>query len=196
MVDTADSSRIVYSVSGTNNIPTLYSDDKLVMYSADEIPDSLNVERFSSVGWTLGLFGLQSATNGGVKITSDSLVPGSDAASKLSAVLGKSKAVTIYSIDGNEITTSYPFSKANSFEQMEEGETHTLGVYAGTYYKEINISADTKLWSSSMTTTTAGYTRTKSNYIEINIGGLEDGYYSFNGTGLVKVVRKETRPTE
>ena len=67
MVDTADSSRIVYSVNGTNNIPTLYSDDKLVMYSADEIPDSLNAERFSSVGWTLGLFGLQSATNGGVQ---------------------------------------------------------------------------------------------------------------------------------
>ena len=194
IVTSADPSRVVFSVKGNNEIPTLYSDDKLIMYSSDEIPDSLNVEKFSPTGWTLGIYGLTESTNGGYKITKDCLVPESNAYEVLSSVLTKSNEVTLYSIDNKVLDEKFDFTRAGSFPAMEKGEKHTLGVYAGTYYADIVIQADTKLWASQITSTTAGYKRTKDGYAEILIGNLEDGYYNFDGKGLVKVVQSEKRP--
>lgn len=195
-VTSADNSRIVYSVNGDNEIPTLYADDKLVMYSSGAIPDSLNIEKFTPTGWTFGIYGLTESTNGGYKITSDNLVEGSNASAQLSSALTNSDSVSIYSIDKTDLDEKYEFSKADSFKGMEKGEKHTLGVYAGSYYADIDILADTKMWSSQVTSTTAGYKRTKDGYVEILTGNLENGYYSFEGSGLIKVVTDEKRPEQ
>lgn len=186
----ASRDRLTWSVDGNKTIPVITAEDKLVYFSTGEIPEYFGVEQFAGGSYTFGLALLTPSTDGGVIVSESGILNGSSAETSLSGSVGRKMVLRIETINGEEIdgdTLSY----SGSITGLNKGETYTIGAYIGTRYGETQITADTRVFSSYMTTTTAGYTLTKNGYAEIDISDLEDGFYSVDGQGLFEIRRTE-----
>lgn len=187
----ASVSRMIWCCNEDKYIPTLYSDDKLVYYGS-ALPDGpFNVEEFIDLGYTIGASSLSKSTSGLISITDEQLLNGSNAYNILSPSL-PSTGWQMAEINGKLIDDSM-INDYGLIDGLEKGDKITIGVYSGTKYGKTEIVADTRVFCSYAVTATAGYTLTKNGYIEVDLGDLEDGYYSFEGCGLTQLKRSEKR---
>ena len=191
--NSASRERLTWSVSGNKVIPVLYANDELVYYGYGSIPEYFDVEQFTGGAYTFGVALLSESSNGGVSVHSDGVLPGSDAATQLSNSLGKNRLMRFVTINGESIEGDR-LSYSGSITGLEKNTSYDIGVYVGTYYAEVPIKADTRVFSSYKTTTTGGCKLTKDGYAVVDISSLEDGYYSINGLGLIEIRRSEERP--
>ena len=189
----ASQDRLTWSVNGDKTIPVIYAEDKLVYFSTGEIPEYFDVEQFAGGGYTLGLALMTPNADGGVNVNSAGLLNGSSAYEQLAGSVGKKMLLTIDTIDGNKVDPD-TLSYSGSFTGLEKGKTYKIGAYLGTHYGEIEIAADTRVFSSYLTTTTAGYTLTQNGYAEVDISDLEDGFYSIDNQGLIEIRKSESAP--
>lgn len=191
VVNSSAPDRFTWSCNNDKNIPVIYSDDKLVFYGS-ELPDNpYKVEKFNDLGYTIGTGPLSKSTSGLISITESQLMNGSNAAEILTPAI-PSNGWKLAEINGKAIDDN-TLNEYGLVAGLEEGQSVKIGVYAGTKYGNTDVIADTRVFVSTIVTETEGYCLTKKGYIEIDIGELEDGFYSFNGCGLTELRRAEKR---
>lgn len=188
----ASPNRITWVNDNNKEIPSLYSDDTLVYFSSEEIPAYFSVERFLSVGYTFGIYNASLSTDGEIVFSADSLISGTDADNLFSQAM-EGGVMSLISVDGNELSED-DLSRCGSIKGLEKDHVYTIGVYKGTYYEETELTADTRIFYSSLVDQTTGIDKTKDGYAIIRLPELEDGYYSVNGTGLFHYIPDEARP--
>lgn len=183
--------RYIYSVDGGKFIPTLYSDDKLIYVSDTSIPDEVNVEQFKTLGFTVGAVSISKGTNGSYSVTLENILKESDLYKQISDEMGNAKALTIKNISGNALKKER-ITSTGTITNLSENEAVTIDAYVGTFYKEIQTKADTKVWVSSRLFSIDDISLTKNGYAILNYN-FSEGYYDLNNEGLIRVVN-EKRP--
>lgn len=182
----ASSNRIIWSVDNKKAIPTLYKDDKLVYFSKSMLEEDFIIEKFKSMGYSIGVFGLSTGTNGEINISSNNLVTSSTLETQLKKTMVSDENITLEEIGGNKINADKLLS-GGIIPDLKKNKKYKIGVYKGTYYGETEVKADTKFFVSEKTDYTSGFEKTKSGYFIVNTGNLKNGYYSVNGEGLFRV---------
>ncbi len=192
-VTSSDASRVIVSKNNSKFIPTFYSDDLLVYFTTQTIPEEFNVERFRNTGYTIGLYGLSLGSNGRYTFDADDIVSGSDCATQIGSLATSGRLVTILSVNGKELTEDM-VTAAGSISGFSKGDKVTIEYMIGTYYGDFTTIADEIIFYSSATTTINSYKTTKNGYIVLDMPS-STGYMSVEGIGLMKVV-DEKRTTK
>lgn len=185
------SSRYIYSVDGNKYIPKLYKDDLLIYVSNATLPDEINVEKFKSMGYTIGAVNVGKGTSGTYSVTTENCIDGSDFATQVSNEIGNAKSLVIKKIAGSTLKADR-ITDTGTITGLEKDKEITIDAYAGTYYKEIKTKADTKIFVSSKLFTIEDMELTKNGYVILN-QNFGEGYYNINNEGLIQIV-DENRP--
>jgi len=188
----ATNTRLTWAVGADKPIPTVYKDDALVYITDREIPEAFEAERFVSSGYTFGLALLSIGSNGKISIAPDSALEGSNAYDIFGSALSDRAVVTIDSIDGKALSKE-DLSYGGCIKGLKKNETYTLSAYKGTHYAAVDVIADTRVFSSYEVDSTGGCTMTENGYAVVDISNLADGYYSFDGQGLIRICRDKSR---
>lgn len=195
-VTSAQTDRIVYSRNDSKYIPTLYKDDKLVMFTTSEIPETMGVEKFADAGYTYGLYRLSQGNNGSFSFTDDNFINGSTLQASFNEFLGDSGVANIVTV-GDKNLTSLDLTDAGTIKCSELGEKKTLSFMKGTFYSEVEAIADEHVWYSDETSCIPDYEMTKNGFIILTLpDSIKDGdYFSVMNTGLI-LKSGDNRPTE
>lgn len=197
VLPTGDPNRVVWMLDDNEDkIPTFYSGDELLYYSADVVPESFTIERFYDLGYTVGFKGLSeygssdySSNKYCLNFGSDSVVikAGTDA-EELAALSENYTNVIINSIGGQELTKSN-ISKAGTITGMKKNRPYNIEVYTGTVRTTYGMTANVRTFYSMESFTTNTYEFVGSNVIKIQLPKyLKTGYYCINGIGLFRYV--------
>lgn len=190
-----DERRIISSLNDTKYIPTLYRNDRLVYFTHDKIPDSFGIEKFRDAGYTFGLYGLSRSSGGEYVFGEECLIQDSSLYNTFNGYLNGNTAVLV-SVDGNPPEYD-DISLAGTFRCKKKGEKKTIAFLKGTYYSEVETTADEHVWYSSETSSVISYQVTKNGFIILELPDtIKDGdYLSVAGTGLIHVSDRD-RPEE
>lgn len=190
-----DARRIIYSLNDSKYIPTLYRDDRLVYFTPKKIPDSFGIEKFRDAGYTFGLYGLSKSSSGGYVFNEDNFIPDSSLCATFNGYLSGNIA-TLVTVDGKEPENG-DISLAGIYKCKKKGESKKIAFLKGTYYNEVDTSADEHVWYSAETSSVISYQVTKNGFIILELpDSVKDGdYLSVAGTGLIHVSDKN-RPEE
>lgn len=185
------SSRYIYSVDGNKYIPKLYKNDLLIYVSNSTLPDEIDVEKFKSLGYTIGAVNVGKGTSGTYSVTTENCIDGSDFATQVTNAIGNAKSLIIKKISGDTLKAGM-ITDTGTITGLEKDAEVTIDAYAGTYYKEIKTRADTRIFVSSKLLTIDDMELTKNGYIILN-QTFGEGYYNINNEGLIQIV-DENRP--
>lgn len=186
----ASSTRVIWSVNDQKVIPTLYKDDKLVYFSKNILENDFVIEKFKSTGYSIGVYGLSTGTNGDINISSNNIIAGSTFSSQLDKIIKNGESVAIEELSGKKVSED-KLKRGGIIPDLEKNKKYKIGIYKGTYYGKIEVLADTRFFVSEKTDYTKGFQKTKSGYVIVDTGNLENGYYSINGEGLFRVTDKK-----
>ena len=193
--DTSNPSRLVLSQNDSKYIPTLYSDDKLVYFSQNSIPEKIGIERFEDLGYCPGIFGLDKGSNGTISIQEQNVISGCSAGNELGSYIGSGGIVSVLTINGKN-SSAASLNIAGGFSGYKQGDKLKLGLMKGTYYSEVTIDTDLHVYSSAATDCISSYSTTKNGYIVLDLpGSIYQGYVSINNEGLM-YISKENRPNK
>jgi len=170
-------------------IPSHYVDE-IVAYTTDKTGiESVVLERYKDMGWSLGVhngtFDKEENTLGFEY--RDSVVKESDAG-KIFGDLESTK-IRIAAIDGRGLTKDDIDSAGGIIINLEKDKEYTVSFYAGTYYHEEKIKADTHLFQSYeiYNYDDTYISDTRNGYIAFNTpDDLKNGYYLINGQGFFR----------
>lgn len=189
----ASSDRYVYSVKDAKFIPTLYKNDALIYVSSSSIPKEISVERFKSCGYTIGAVAISKGTSGAYSVTNNNIISGSDFETQVTKNIGEAKTIVLKKANDTTVSDKN-LTKAGTLETFKKDQEIVLDCYVGTYYKEIETKADTKIWVSASVSTIDDIELTKHGYVILN-HSLDEGYYNINNEGLI-CYKNEKRPAE
>lgn len=185
---TLNEARVFATLKDDALIPTHYLDE-FVAYASDDISfQSVTLERFLDLGYSIGCYGGKRNADGSIYVSRQN---GIVADSSFAASIGSSQAedIRILSIDGKEITDDQFYQNAGIITGLEQDKEYTVGYYIGTKYQEEKIIADTRLYAAFEI-----YDYGK-DYISDTYNGymcfktptdLKSGYYNINGSGLFR----------
>lgn len=171
--------------TGDKFIPTLYADDQLVYITQESIPSTFLVEEFKDLGYTIGANALEYSNElNGVSAQLEKGLLESDYYKVLSEKVNDEDNLLYVEINNTPITLDN-ITYAGTFAGLEEGKKYKISLYKGTYYTEVDVVADTRVFASYSTSETLGYTRTKENYVVIELSpNIEQGYYTVDNSGM------------
>ena len=173
-------------------IPTHYKNEIVAQASgAASTLDDVVLERFRDIGYSVGIYNATyDPVNNSLNFNmSEKAIQDTDAREKLSDL--ESDEIRITEIDHQPLTNKNIDKDGGFFINLMHDKEYTLSLYAGTYYHEIEVKADTQLLqsfevfyydSSYISDTPNGYRcfNTPAN--------LKSGYYCINGGGLFRYV--------
>ena len=191
----ADDSRVIWLKSNEEVlIPTLYRDEPLVFASSNTIPENVTLERFKDCGYSVGIMGFAAKESG--KITQyttnmDNILIGSDAYETLSGV--DTSIITVAEFNGKKITSNH-FTYGGVLTNLKKNEKCLLGLYVGSYFNELELVADTRVFASDSITILESISLTKNGYYAIQLNeDMETGYYYLQDYGLFRYVNMDKR---
>ena len=196
--DSVDDNRIMWFKDDFANIPTLYSGDKLIFYSEEELDETFKWERFEDIGFSVGICHLTTTKTGRYQVSTNpddnNTYPGSDADQIL---LIENSSVIIDTIGGmklrekdNEITPT-SVSKCGSLLGLSEGDSYDLELYSGTNKIDLRLTADIRFMCPMELATTQDYDFENNTIIDINIPDeFASGYYLVNGQGMFRYCKE------
>jgi len=196
---------LLFTEADEKSIPTLYKGDKLVYYAKTDIPDTFTLERFTDLGYTVGVNGFKKGENAAkftLKMASSSILAGTDAQQCYSSSYADKKAkkgstltyvktdteLIADKISGTTITDAM-VSPSGVILGLTKDKSYTLDLYQGTTYIGHTIKCDTRALQGFEVYTTQDYTMTHDGYMVINIpDNFHSGYYYVQGSGLFKYI--------
>ena len=172
-----------------NCIPPHYIHEIIGCASKNREIPSITLERYKYLGYSLGVFKAELDKDGYISFSAkDNTVKGSSAGNLFRSA--PSDQISIVSIDG-EFITDENFNKSTGIiTGLEQFATVTVGYYAGSYYNEEELVADSMGFQAYEMFNYSGdkYTEdTPHGYKAFNTpDDLKSGFYNINGTGLFK----------
>ncbi len=189
---TADRSRVLYAGPNEDTlIPTHYKGEIIAQAAVDNDWNDVLLERFKDMGYSVGFFNAKynKEANELYFDLDTAGIEGTDFYKQMESL--ESASIRIVGVDHKELSTSNADFESGILIGMEKGESHLLSLYAGTYYHEVEVIADTQMFQS------FEYYSYDSSYIQDTPNGyrsfqipqqLKSGYYSINAEGLFRYV--------
>ena len=170
-------------------VPTYYYGELLAYASKSNKIDDVKLERYSDTGYSMGVFGAKWEDGYITFNLNQDTVKDSDAASKFKNA--RSGYIMIESINGQKVTADM-LNKAGVFVGFEKNKDYNVSFWAGTYYGEIQVTADTHFFQSYEIFTLEDHEITKNGYIAIRLPqDFKSGYYLIDGQGIFRYIAKE-----
>lgn len=170
-------------------LPTHYKDELVAYKSSSSDIESVNLTRYKDLGFSFGIYnGTFDSSDNYLHFTSDNLSEGSEAADIFSAY-SDAKDFRLASIDGKPLTADKVDLSAGVIPDLKENNKYTVAFYAGTEYHEVQMKADTQMFSQyEAYTYDSSYIKdTPNGYAAfMTPGALKSGYYCINGEGLFR----------
>ncbi len=185
-----DESRVIcITKEDEETIPTYYKDELIAYTSAKEMLKSITLERFRDLGFSFGVYNATfNKEQGTLDFESNRNVFKNTSAYEAFSDL-ESKNIRISAIDGKSITKEDVDLVAGVFPNLEKDKEYKVSFYAGTYYHETLIKADTQILKSyEIYNYDETYiSDTQNGYMAFYVpDDLKSGYYLIEGKGLYK----------
>lgn len=184
-----DPTRVLAVVKEETLLPKHYIGEIVAYASNQPKLEEINIERYRSLGYSVGAFaGTFDETEGCLMFNKNANVAKN---SSLYDIVKEtsSQEIRIVSINGEPLSTANIDMSSGVITGLEKDVTYIVGFYAGTYYYEAEIVADTlMLQSYEFFSYPMEYVDfTQNGYISFNTPqDLRSGYYFINGTGLFR----------
>lgn len=177
-----------------NLIPTFESGDKLIFTSVVERPYAFKFNKMKDLGYTVGIRFKMDYNDSETKEIFSFPTSTEDYCpfSKVGSIVGsrvKDKTTNIVDINGTKITPLM-FSEEGFLKGLNKNAMYQFGYYYGTKYSNIDIMADTHVYTKSDTLLSNNFKETKKGYIEISLPeDITGGTYNLDeqGGGLLRV---------
>ena len=188
---------IWFDTQNDNDIPTLYSGDELIYISSINIPhEGIEWERFADYGYSIGVANLEGDQSGHYRIINNSedgysgyINPNSDAVQLEN--FSNVPALFIDKLGSVEVRNSL-VSDGGTLMGLDKDTKYVCEWYAGTYYQDFEMTADTHVFCHLEKFTTYQYEFLHSNCISITIPKwLKTGYYYVSGLGFFRYVSSD-----
>lgn len=179
------------------NIPTLYSGDKLLYVSSNNIPyDGIKWERFADYGYTIGIANMIGDESGHYHINNDNgkgfdgyVCQYSDA-NQLNENFSDITNLFLDKIGGTKIRKD-DVSEGGTARNLVKNKEYVCEWYTGTMYQDFKMKANVHTFGSLETFTTYDYEFLHSNCIEISIPRwFKTGYYYIEELGMFRYISK------
>ena len=183
--------RFVWGRNDLSLMPTLYKNESIAFCSKVDDLEVVVLERFKDIGFSLGVHSIE--YNKEKKMltmsTEQNAIKGTSMQVELDKA--KSKNIQIETINGMPVTESM-LNTSGILTCLDEDATYKLGYYAGTYYTESVVTADTNFFVSYEIFATDHISYTKNGYLSITMPSyLKSGYYFINGFGFFKYIAED-----
>ena len=191
---------LCFTSENFKNIPTLFEGDKLYYFSGDGVYDYSCVERYIPWGWTVGIRDMHSNTTGHVYVN----VPSQEDAEedKTTVPLYSPEFIDIYEhVDAENggkvlidkiggINFTDELIRDGMVDGLTEGAAYDFEMYRGTNYFYYHASANIFMFQGFESYALWEYTPLQDYLYEVKIPDyLLNGYYNFDGKGLIRLVR-------
>lgn len=184
--------RILYAGPNEDTlIPTHYKGELVCKAASKAGWNEVYLERFKDLGYSIGLYnGEYNAEENSLLFNLDMVkIENADAYKKLAEL--ESLEIRVVGINHHEISVDNADLDGGVFINMEKGEKYLVSLYAGTYYHEIEIEADTQMFQSyEMYNYGSDYIKDTPNGYQcfVTPGVLKSGYYAIDDKGLFRYV--------
>lgn len=185
IVNEPSSKRVLWLNKDMTLVPSLYKDELIAYPSEKTRLDSIKLERLSEVGWSFGFYGGYIDEDGYICYSiRDNCIEGSDAYEKIEG--RKSDSIRIVSINDTPVTAD-SINDAGIITGLEKGGQYVVGLYSGTYYGTVTLTADHFFLESYEVMTISKAFDTKNGYLAIYMNeDFKSGWYCINGSGIFK----------
>lgn len=172
-------------------IPTHYKGEIVAMSSKDADWDETVLERYKDLGYSVGFYNGEydrDERSLSFKLT-EKCINGTDFRTQLEEL--ESPDIRVVAVDHKPLDETNTNIEAGLLVGMNKGEKHIISLYAGTYYHEMEVEADTQMFQSFevykfgndlISDTPNGYRAFATPEY------LNSGYYAINGKGLFRYV--------
>lgn len=196
--------RIIWMQEDTyNQIPTIYSDDKLIYYTTNIINEEFTYERFENLGYSVGLRDLTLTKSGRYCISTvneaNTVYPLSDTNQLLNfenelVILeefgGQKLRAARDKESGEFVPDSQLFSRCGTIVNLEKDKQYGAKVFSGTEEYNFDFKADVLILGSMEETRTIDYEFESKTIANIHIPEyFNSGYYTLNNVGLFRYVK-------
>lgn len=172
-------------------IPTLYKNESIAFSSQIDNLEAVILERFEYLGYSIGAYFIEYDNEKNLMdlYTDSNAVKGTSMYNVLTKA--KSKNIKIETVNGKTVTADM-LNNNGIFTCFEKNANYELGYYAGTYYTESTVKADTQYFSSYEIFLTDQISYTKNGYLSITMPDyLKSGYYYINGCGIFRYINED-----
>ncbi len=185
-----DESRVLTVINDSTLIPPYYKSEILAYFSEKKSIDGITLERYQSLGYSLGTYNGELTENGIVIDFNKNVCEDS---SLREAIVNDSEGdrpannkLIISAINGEEISKLNFDISSGVILGLEKGKQYTVSYFEGTKYHEIDVIADTlMLQAFELYPINNDINRTSNGYIEFSMpSAFKSGYYSANNSGL------------
>lgn len=179
---------LVPSVERT--VPDCFYEEGLAISSDDDMSQKVRLERFKSIGMSIGAYNGTFDSSGYFILTKnrENIVEGSSFESALSKTT--SNTIRIVSINNENITPAQVDEECGVINVLEPNKEYTVQFYAGTEYYDVKVISDTLMLKSFEMfeyTGDEGMDFSTNSYLYFSMPtDLKTGYYQINGSGLYK----------
>ncbi len=189
-------SRVIPLTPSTeSSVPDCFYGEGLAFASDRELTRNVLLERYKSIGHSIGAFGGRFDDAGYLcYLRSDAcIVPGSSFAKAIGE--DGSEFIRIVSINNEKITPAQVDTECGVINVLEEDKKYTVQMYSGTEYMDIEVVADTLMLKSFelfLYENEKGMDFSSNSYLYFPMPeDLKTGYYQINGMGLYKYYEVE-----
>ncbi len=179
----------MYTSKSIVNIPTLFEGDKLLYYNESGILNYYQLERFKDLGWSIGMWNLQSTAAGYVYIDISNEEDYPYILPTLDEVRSNiDTSLLIDKLGGERLTSEY--IEDGIIKNLIEGVSYDMEVYNGTNYFYHNVTVDTRFFQSMEIYNEAEYIPLQDYLYEIELPEyLPQGYYNVDNQGMFRYVK-------
>lgn len=176
-------SRQAYFTDDIENLPTLYSNESIVIVSENSSISPIYLERFYDNGYSLGITGITYDIEGYLYFkVSQSTIQGSNAYEYFED--SYADEIRIETINGEKVTPEM-ITDGGVIKGLVKDTSYTITFYAGTVYQTATIKADVRILESFEMYQTLTSELTRNGYSSINVPDyLKSGYYYLSGVGF------------
>ena len=190
----SDPSRVLWFGRDFDCIPTMHKGEDLVYHSSANLPETLSLERFDDIGYTVGICGLTpSSTSGRYMFSTDPGDLNIDVKSDADRLCRLGDQTALIDAIGHTSLRSGNISRGGTIVGLQEGKTYRTNVYIGTEIYPYDLVADVRAMLSMEDGSIDHYSLTESSLAVYSFPETyESGYYLVNGYGLVRYLKSET----
>lgn len=179
-----DATKCVWTVLDEMKIPSYYKGELLAYASQTTDLEEVTLERFKDTGFSLGIYGAK-FEDGYISFDqNENTIKNTSARKELKN--DRSQSILIETINGIPVSEKM-LNEAGVIVGLEKNKDYNITFYAGTYYGEITVKAETHFYQSYEAFKLHEFEITKNGYIAISLPeDYKSGFYRVNGQGMFK----------